>query len=789
MNRKILRISALIIALCMVLPMLPSAVFAAPQDTAKMPETGYTLVIEGEGRITADGIEIASGTTVEVAGGTTVKFLVAPAEGYSVNCWKVADVKSGNSWDGGSSNLYSCYFAQGKYYEIKVILCEKVSYKLFYKLMNNDLDITLSDDYRKVGGDGSSVCTAFVFPGDLTIDEIFNDFNEKSKMIYEFSDFDIGLNYLNIDADEESWIVLRQLLYPSFDYAENKPIFIGGGFVVSDESMVMETRTVQSERGHFEGYNYIVLKITGDITITSMIHNIEYTSVTIENDISTGTVFISPKRALVPNYWWEGTVLTLKANAKEGYRFDHWIEKSGSVIKDQDITKNPLVITVGSEDIYIEPVFVSSVSHNRSIIVLKTEGVTNLLVNGSAEVLEAEEGSVVSVKASVDEYYTFDHWEIYQNGIDAPYNLVTPAERDSLNTTFTMPFGEGGVTIKAITSDRFANLVCINGIINESGWSSDSSIYVAEFSLVRNGESADGKSCKVQKGDLVGFALNNTNPEGYGFDHVDLLVNTSDGFSSVASIYDQAGEFVIPGWDSYSIVAMLFKKGLEHETPIAPVISNGSVERIGERTATVRFISDSVGAYYYAIADEGIEVVVDTTKNGVSALEGENTIRLNTLTPEAKEIHIVIKNTNGVESEPYIIRIPAYDKPVENHVYTITINVPQGGSLTTNKVTAKSGEVIVITVLAENGYQLKSGTLSYTVSETGGETVAITGYSFVMPPSDICISCIWERIYSEGSSGLTSENLWSKLADCYEQIPWWQYAEEQNIKGNYPVYW
>ena len=38
-------------------------------------------------------------------------------------------------------------------------------------------------------------------------------------------------------------------------------------------------------------------------------------------------------------------------------------------------------------------------------------------------------------------------------------------------------------------------------------------------------------------------------------------------------------------------------------------------------------------------------------------------------------------------------------------------------------------------------------------------------------------------------SGTAADQMWGKLTDSYNQVPWWKYAEHQQSYGKYPRYW
>ena len=197
---------------------------------------------------------------------------------------------------------------------------------------------------------------------------------------------------------------------------------------------------------------------------------------------------------------------------------------------------------------------------------------------------------------------------------------------------------------------------------------------------------------------------------------------------------------------------------ISYTAPDAPTLTNGSAERTGERTAVVKFTSSQSGTYYYQVVEKGASSNVDTSKNGSTAVAGENTINLSNLTADARDIYIVVKNAAGAESIPYKIEIEAYSsQEPEPGSYRITVSTPKGGTLTTNVTTANKGDSIIVTVTPDSGYQMVEGSLTYTMAVAGGETVKISGNRFTMPECDVTITCRWEESSSGGGSETPQE--------------------------------
>ena len=313
---------------------------------------------------------------------------------------------------------------------------------------------------------------------------------------------------------------------------------------------------------------------------------------------------------------------------------------------------------------------------------------------------------------------------------------------------------------------------------------------------------------------------------------------------------------------------------IKYTAPNAPTLSGGSATRTSKTGATVKFTSSEAGNYFYKVVDHGAAApTVDTGKNGTAAVQGENTITLSNLTEGARDIYIVVVGAAGGESTALKVEIPAYgsgtDTP-DTGAYKISISAPKGGTITTNRTKADAGDEIIVTVTPDNGYQMVSGSLTYTLATKGGETKTITNNRFTMPAGDVSITCKWETatttakgitsfsingvagavnnttntititmprgtdvtkltptISTNGVKSLTpgsgetvnfttsvtytatmedgstktytvtvyvekgtlSDQFWDKLTDFVNQVPWWEYAKQQQSTSSYPKYW
>ena len=201
---------------------------------------------------------------------------------------------------------------------------------------------------------------------------------------------------------------------------------------------------------------------------------------------------------------------------------------------------------------------------------------------------------------------------------------------------------------------------------------------------------------------------------------------------------------------------------IKYTAPNAPTLSNGSATRTSKTGATVKFTSSEAGTYFYKVVTHGAaaptvdEIKKSTTKGTASA--GETTFTLSNLIEDARDIYIVVVGAAGGESAALKVEILAYGSGSETPdtgKFTITINAPKGGTITTNRTKADKGDEIIVTVTPDSGYQMAEESLTYSLAVAGGETVKITGNRFTMPAGNVTITCKWETATTT-AKGITS---------------------------------
>ena len=622
---------------------------------AQRPELGYQLSIEGNGKVFVDGVERANGYMAEVVDRTNVKFLAEPAEGYVLHHWEITSpIKDVNIPD-SSGNLNQLHITTafgGQFYNVKAVFAEKATYKLRFKLMLGETNVTQSNDFKTACGSQNVGIPylAYTFPSAMTLDEIYSSLSTR-KTISGFDSFADGLNYLDFPVGNGDWIVIGLEVYPGYT-VQGGPKFITDGFVSSNEAAVADRHSISNSR--FGGRTYIVFKMTQDTTITANIHEAKYTTVTVPTDETKGTVTITPAADVETlGMWWEGSKLTVQAAPAEGYRFVRWQESAGGYINDENAVQNPLNITLGETGANFSPVFEAAEAVDRSIKkVVAPEGKATITINGSSDTIQVREGSVVSLGIDVDEYYLFDHWNVTQKGVESPYNLVAPENQASKSATFVMPFGESGVTVQAVLKDRYTGLSTLVFLMTGNNGSTAGAKGLTTVSLSKNGTPLTDVNCQVQKGDELEIAVTMLNDE---YVLREITVVNMDSFETLQTITDVQGTIAIPSWNSWQISVRIEKKTEDtarHRISLTQPKTGGTISSSNTTSQPDKTITlTAVPGSGYVLKKW---IVKDAQENGISVTTDNN---VGTFTMPKSDVTVTAEFVALAEVKPEITSV------------------------------------------------------------------------------------------------------------------------------------
>ena len=642
---------------------------------AGTPELGYQLSIEGSGKVFVDGVELANGYIAEVADKTSVKFLAEPDEGYVLDHWELSS-PNGGSYSNSSGNLKTVFITKSygdKFYNVKAVFVQKDTYKLRFKLMLEETDVTQGDDFERVckNKDCGIPYLAYTFPSTMSLDEIYSSLSSSIPM--SSFDFNSGLNYMDFSVDSNDWIVIGLNQYPGYT-AQGGPQFIADGFESSNKSAVADMRSIPHLR--FDGRTYIVFKMTKDTTITANIHEMVYTAVTVPTDETKGTVTITPTAdAGALGMWWEGSKLTVQAVPAEGYRFVRWQESAGGYINDENAAQNPLNFTLGTASAKFSPVFELAEAVDRSITkVVDPKGKATITINGSPDTLQVREGSAVSLGIDVDEYYLFDHWIVTQNRVESSYNLVAPENQKSENATFVMPFGESGVTVQAVLKNRYTGLSTLVFLMTGNNGSTAGTKGLTTVSLSKNGTPLTDVNCQVKKGDKLEIAVTMLKEE---YVLREIVVENMDSHKAIQTITDAQGTITIPSWNSWRIAVRIEKKTEDtarHSISLTQPTTGGTISSSNttsqpDKTITLTAVPDSG----YVLKKW---IVKDAQENAISVTTDNN---VGTFTMPKSDVTVTAEFVSSAEVKPEITSVALLQGEAGDELAT---GVPSGDKWT-----------------------------------------------------------------------------------------------------------
>ena len=183
-------------------------------------------------------------------------------------------------------------------------------------------------------------------------------------------------------------------------------------------------------------------------------------------------------------------------------------------------------------------------------------------------------------------------------------------------------------------------------------------------------------------------------------------------------------------------------------------------------------------------ADEGDEIIVTVIPDsGYQMVEGSLTYTLaikegetvkitgSKFTMPASDVSITCKWETATTTAKGItsFSINGIAGAVNNTTNTITITMPRGTDVT--KLTP---------TISTNGVK--------SLTPGSGETVNFTNsVNYTATMEDGSTKTYTVTVYVE--KGTLSDQFWDKLTDFVNQVPWWEYAKQQQSTSSYPKYW
>ena len=552
----------------------------------------------------------------------------------------------------------------------------------------------------------------------------------------------------------------------------------------------VSTSLVNSSRpkGSFGYATKVEFKASGEkMTVTANFRERKFASVTAVADATMGsaTVTVGENTGTSQYPVYEGQTVTLTATPGDRYSLKGWdVKDTDNTAVEYRVAKDANVATFimpdTGKDITAKAIFEvdpEKASNERNVTGVNlysgsTDGApinqgfakegTKLTITLPANMDTANLADLI-LKFTVSDYATIKQKDANENwpadgkacgmALDTPVTFTVTAENGKTQD-YTLTITKAKSSEKDITAVKLLNAdksVIAEGKLSGTTWTITLPSNTDKTLINKIGSAPDvymqvlhtGVSVKQEEGwnDADGAPYWNSGDAMCG-----ISVNTSKTFTVTAE----------DGFTKTYTVA------IEYTAPNAPTLSNGSATRTSKTGATVKFTTNEAGTYYYKVVTHGAaaptadEIMKSTTHGTASA--GETTITLSNLTEDARDIYIVVVGAAGGESTALKVEIPAYGSGSETPdtgKFTISVNAPKGGTITTNRTKADKGDEIIVTVKPDSGYQMVEGSLTYSLAVAGGETVKITGNRFTMPAGNVTITCKWETATTT-AKGITS---------------------------------
>ena len=562
------------------------------------------------------------------------------------------------------------------------------------------------------------------------------------------------------------------------------------GWTITRDGVTLDVDTSQAAGtpGTPGYWTYAKFDISGnEMTVTANFRERKFASVTAVADATMGsaTVTVGENTGTSQYPVYEGQSVTLTATPGERYMLKGWEVKDADN-KDVTYTVAEDVVNVATftmpdtgKDITAKAIFEvdpanASAACDLSDVTLNIPGATSERSGTKYTIAVPANTDADTLAAAVLKFTVSKYADVVaadgsvwpEDGkacgmtLDTPVTFTVRSEKcrigkdDTAKADYTLTITKAKSSEKDITAVKLLNAdksVIAEGKLSGTTWTITLPSDTDKALINKIGTSTD----VFMQINYTGVSL--AQAEGYD-DATGIIGKWSSGNVMCGISPNSSKTFTVTAEDSST---KTYTVEIKYTAPNAPTLSNGSATRTSKTGATVKFTTNEAGTYYYKVVTHGAaaptadEIMKSTTHGTASA--GETTITLSNLTEDARDIYIVVVGAAGGESTALKVEIPAYGSGSETPdtgKFTITINAPKGGTITTNRTKANAGDEIIVTVTPDNGYQMAEGSLTYSLAVAGGETVKITGNRFTMPAGNVTITCKWETA-TVASSGIT----------------------------------
>lgn len=428
--------------------------------------------------------------------------------------------------------------------------------------------------------------------------------------------------------------------------------------------------------GTFGYATYAKFSVSGKkMTVTANFRERKFASVTAavnDSDMGSATVAVGTgtPNTNIPAVF-EGQTVTLTATPGERYTLKGWEvkDKDNTTVEyrvAEDVDVATFIMPATGKDITAKAIFEvdpakASTACDLSNVTLDIRGATSersgtkYTIKVPANTDEAALAKAVltleiSEYAAVKKTGETDNWPAEGKAcgmkLDTPVIFTVTAEDGKTTQDYTVTITRTKSTTKDITAVKLLNAdksVIAEGKLSGTTWTITLPSDTDKALINKIGTSTD----VFMQINYTGVSLAQT--EGYD-DATGIIGKWSSGNVMCGISPNSSKTFTVTAEDGST---KTYTVEIKYTAPNAPTLSGGSATRSSKTAATVKFTSSEAGNYFYKVVDHGAAVpTVDTSKNGTSAVKGENTITLSNLTEDARDIYIVVVNALEARALP-----------------------------------------------------------------------------------------------------------------------------------------
>ena len=303
-------------------------------------------------------------------------------------------------------------------------------------------------------------------------------------------------------------------------------------------------------------------------------------------------------------------------------------------------------------------------------------------------------------------------------------SFVMPAEDVTVEVTFvkvdytiTVNAGEGGTAGADKTSANYGDEITLT-VTPDTGYEIDT--------ITVNEQAVDGTSFDMPAGNVTVAVTFRKSI------YTISITNTSGGTANITQTTANYGDEIVVDIaieEGYHLESILVNDVEIDGTSFSMPAGNVNVEVIfkkNEYTITVEDTSGGTAAVSSAAAVPGAEVTVTATPD------------------KGYELESIMVNGEVIKGNKFAM--PDCEVTVKvtfkKCIYKISVNTSTTGTAVVSKTKANYGDEITVETTPDNGYKLSK----IAVKTAGGDTVKVTGNTFIMPDEDVTVNVTFAKI-------------------------------------------